>query len=194
MACEQGLSEQTLSDPTLLDAVRRLGVSWKRAKHWISSPDPTYAKKNRRDRIVRLLAKHPDWQLAFQDEVWWSRLAQPNMSAWSEDKPLRLVEKEADKADKERKAICCYGVLLPQSEQTGKMLLRFVDGRPVSQITCDYLTWLAEKMAAAGKKALVLIWDNASWHKSQIVKKWLKAHNRTVKQEGGCESVCFPAE
>jgi transposase len=45
VACEQGLSEQVLSEPTLLDAVKRLGVSWKRAKHWISSPDPAYARK-----------------------------------------------------------------------------------------------------------------------------------------------------
>jgi transposase len=141
---------------------------------------------------VRLLARQPDWQLGFQDEVWWSRLAQPNMSAWSADKPLRLIEKEGDQADKERKAICCYGVFLTQDELAGQMLLRFVDGRPVSQVTCDYLMWVAEKMAALGKKALVLIWDNASWHKSQIVKNWLKAHNRTVKREGGCRLlVCF---
>ena len=26
-------------------ALRRLGVSWKRAKHWITSPDPAYARK-----------------------------------------------------------------------------------------------------------------------------------------------------
>ena len=45
VACEQGLSEQALSEPTLLDAVRRLGVSWKRAKHWITSPDPAYTRK-----------------------------------------------------------------------------------------------------------------------------------------------------
>lgn len=45
VACEQGLSEQVLSEPTLLDAVKRLGVSWKRAKHWISSPDPAYTRK-----------------------------------------------------------------------------------------------------------------------------------------------------
>ena len=115
----------------------------------------------------------------------WSRLAQPNLSAWSDDKPLRLVEKEADKADNERKAICCYGVLLAQGEQTGKMLLRFVDGRPVSQATCDYLAWLAQKMAAAGKKALILIWDNASWHKSQSVKKWLREHTALLSQNSG---------
>ena len=42
---EQGLSETTLSCPTLLDAIVRLGVSWQRAKHWIVSPDPAYARK-----------------------------------------------------------------------------------------------------------------------------------------------------
>ena len=45
VACEQGLSEQTLSVPTLLDAIGQLGVSWKRAKHWITSPDPAYTRK-----------------------------------------------------------------------------------------------------------------------------------------------------
>jgi transposase len=42
---EQGLSDRQLSPPTLLDAVVRLGASWKRAKHWIVSPDPAYARK-----------------------------------------------------------------------------------------------------------------------------------------------------
>lgn len=42
---EQGLSERPLSEPTMLDAIRRLKVSWKRAKHWLVSPDPDYAAK-----------------------------------------------------------------------------------------------------------------------------------------------------
>lgn len=114
------------------------------------------------------------------------------MHAWTQDKPLRLVEKEAAKADTDPKAICCYGALLPQDGQADQMLLRFVTGRPVSSVTCDYLDWLARKMAAQGKTALVLIWDNASWHKSGIVRMWLKAHNRAVKQQGGCRLlVCF---
>jgi transposase len=45
VACEQGLSDTVLSAPTLMDAVHRLGANWKRAKHWISSPDPAYARK-----------------------------------------------------------------------------------------------------------------------------------------------------
>src|SRR5262249_8553354 len=27
-------------------------------------------------------------------------------------------------------------------------------------------------------------WDNASWHESGIVRRWLRAHNRQVKQTG----------
>ena len=42
---EQGLSDTTLSCPTMLDAIVRLGVSWSRAKHWIVSPDPAYERK-----------------------------------------------------------------------------------------------------------------------------------------------------
>jgi transposase len=42
---ERGLSETVLSAPTLLDAIVRLGVNWKRAKRWIVSPDPAYDLK-----------------------------------------------------------------------------------------------------------------------------------------------------
>jgi transposase len=42
---EQGLSQTQLSAPTILDAIVRLQVSWKRAKHWVVSPDPAYGLK-----------------------------------------------------------------------------------------------------------------------------------------------------
>jgi hypothetical protein len=72
------------------------------------------------------------------------------MSAWTADKPLRLVEHEAPKAATDRKALACYGLFL---SQTATMLLRFVDGRPVSQVTCEYVTWIAERLAQDGKQA-----------------------------------------
>ena len=98
----------------------------------------------------------PTLALGCQDEVWWSRLAQPSMSAWTEAKPLRLVEQEAPTADTDRKALACDGLFLPQ---TDTMLWRLVTGRPVSQVTCDSLAWVADRLAHDGKKALVLIWD-----------------------------------
>ena len=45
---------------------------------------------------------------------------------------------------------------------SGRMHLRFVEGRPVSQVTTDFLEWLCERTQSEGKSVLVLIWDNAS--------------------------------
>jgi hypothetical protein len=59
-----------------------------------------------------------------------------------------------------------------------------VTGRPVSAITTQFLAWCAERLAAEGKTALLLIWDNASWHISREVRAWLRTHNRRVKQAG----------
>jgi transposase len=41
----QGITRERVSDETIRHALQRLGVSWKRAKHWITSPDPEYARK-----------------------------------------------------------------------------------------------------------------------------------------------------
>src|SRR3954462_8190147 len=42
----EGLSEAVLSVETVRRALLRLGVGWKRAKRWLTSPDPAYAQKN----------------------------------------------------------------------------------------------------------------------------------------------------
>ena len=59
----------------------------------------------------------------------------------------------------------------------------------MSQVTCDSLAWVAERLAQDGKQALLRIWDNASWHLSTIVRQWLKAHHQRVKREGGCRLI-----
>ncbi len=74
--------------------------------------------------------------LGFQDEVWWSRLARPALHAWSAGGPMRLHEPPAEAADADPKALACYGLLRPD---TGGMMVRFVAGRPVGQVTEDFL-------------------------------------------------------
>ncbi len=44
---EQGLTERRVSAETIRQALLRLGISWKRAKDWITSPDPAYARKKK---------------------------------------------------------------------------------------------------------------------------------------------------
>jgi len=124
--------------------------------------------------------------LGFQDETWWSRLAQPNLHVWTGEQPLRLLELERPRPDTDPKALCCYGLLRADTDQ---MLLRFVDGRPVSHVTVDFLAWVCAELARDGKKALLLVWDNASWHISREVRAWIKTHNRQVKRAGGIRII-----
>jgi hypothetical protein len=124
------------------------------------------------------------WAVGFMDECWWSRLALPTLSSWAEEgKPLRLIQKSVAKDDPSEatKAISCYGLYLPHIDQTW---LRFVDGRPVSSITTQFLRWSLKELEAVGKKVVLLIWDNASWHLSKELRRWLGQHNREVKERG----------
>lgn len=45
---ERGLTAERVSDETIRNALKRLRVSWKRAKRWITSPDPEYVRKKTR--------------------------------------------------------------------------------------------------------------------------------------------------
>ena len=129
---------------------------------------------------------HSDWVLGVADEVWWSRLAQSDRHAWAQDKPVRLQAMTLPKDDPDPTAIACYGLWRADTQQ---VLVRFVEGRPVSHVTTAFLTWVCDRLRAEGKKALLLGWDNASWHLSQEVRGWLRTHNRHAKLTGGVRIV-----
>lgn len=100
----------------------------------------------------------------------------------------RKCQKEVPKGDPDPKALACYGLWLPEPDLR-EMLLRFVDGRPVSAMTTRYLDWCCRKLWERGKRVLVLVWDNAPWHVSKEVREWIKEHNWKVKHEGGGNGV-----
>ncbi len=41
----QGLTRRYISGETIRQVLSQLGVSWKRAEPWITSPDPAYVRK-----------------------------------------------------------------------------------------------------------------------------------------------------
>ena len=49
VAFAEGLTPHLVSDETIRQALKRLGVGWKRAKTWITSPDPAYLRKKARE-------------------------------------------------------------------------------------------------------------------------------------------------
>ncbi len=48
VAYAEGITSREVSGETIRNALAQLDVRWKRAKHWITSPDPAYARKKSR--------------------------------------------------------------------------------------------------------------------------------------------------
>jgi len=45
---DRGWTPRRLTAEAIRVALQRLGIRWQRAKHWITSPDPAYARKKKR--------------------------------------------------------------------------------------------------------------------------------------------------
>jgi transposase len=186
---EIGIVNRPVSASTISRELRRMEIRWKQSRLWQTSPDPQYAlKKARRDKLLEVSAKHPDWVLGFVDEVWWSRLQRPRMQTWADGPPLKMHVLTADDKDPDPIAICCYGML---RNDTKKVMLRFAENRPVGNLTAQFLAWVCQVLREEGKKRLIVIWDNASWHGSATVLDWAKEHNCSVKLDGGIEIIHF---
>jgi hypothetical protein len=135
--------------------------------------------------LISLTEQHPDWALGFLDETWWSRLARPALHSWADTcQPLRLVEQAVAASDPDPKALACYGLLVRWAARDERVWVRFVDGRPVSTVTTQFLAWCCARLDHWGVPVWTLIWDNASWHVSKPVRRWIHAHNQQVKQQG----------
>ncbi len=113
----------------------------------------------------------PDVVLWWQDECWFSRFAQPNAHDWG---GIDLLERPVP-ANGPDKALACYGAIRHGTDQ---MALAF-------------LPQVLAATALAEKRVAIVVWDHASWHKSKRVKKWVRCHNRQVKQRGGVRLIVW---
>jgi transposase len=115
-------------------------------------------------------------------------VARPALHAWATaDRPLRLVDQTVAPNDPDPVALACYGLLVRLHEEGAvreEAWLRFSDGQPVSAVSTQFLAWCCENLAARGKRALLLVWDNAPWQVSKEVRTWIRGHNQQVKQTG----------
>ena len=111
------------------------------------------------------------------------------MHAWADaDHPVRMVQQTIPADDPDPKALACYGLLVSSPADPtwtqDQVWLRFVDGRPVSDVTTQFLDWCCTKLEKQGKVALLMPWDNASWHVSRVAKDWIREHNQQVRRTG----------
>jgi DDE superfamily endonuclease len=120
--------------------------------------------------------------LGFEDETWWDRLVQPLLAAWGAHH-LHLVKHSIADTYAPQRCLACYGLLV-RRQDTSELWIRLADRSPISALTCQFLAWCLERLEAQGRRVLVLIWDRATWHISQAVRSWLRAHNQRVKAAG----------
>jgi hypothetical protein len=68
-------------------------------------------KKNRRDQLIQRAMAQPTWALGFGDEVWWSRLAQPDQHGWTAaEAKHKFQELTPPTDDPAPKALACDGL------------------------------------------------------------------------------------
>ncbi|MCI0713887.1 MAG: transposase [Chloroflexi bacterium] len=113
-----------------------------------------------------------------EDECWFSRFAQPQAHAWAvPQQPWRLVEREPPRGEK-HKALACFGAV---RRDTHEVLLYFSQGQPNRWQQWMFIVGLLAVARAEGKQVVVIIWDNASWHKSKDLRTWIRAYNQHAK-------------
>jgi hypothetical protein len=135
---------------------------------------------------MALAATRPTGALGWGDEGWWSRGAQPGLHPWSPDAPgLHLQALPPPRHARPPKALACAGLWGRHGpKQPAQMRRRCVEERPSSPRTTALLAWGRERLAAHGLPAVLLRWENASWHLSPEGRPGRRPHHHRVKQTG----------
>ncbi len=174
-----GSAQRTFNPETVRRLLRKAGYVYLSAKWWITSDDPHYAhKKARRNKILAWARQDPSIMVVYQDESWFSGNAKPVRSYGRPGQPRDVsVDKPAHKL---KGAWVLYAALEAVS---GKVHRHYAPRCNQTQVR-QQLETLLEHFQAEGKRVLVVLWDNASWHTAQALRHWYHRYNQKAKREG----------
>lgn len=75
--------------------------------------------------------------------------------------------------------MACFGAV---RQDTEKVYLSFCVGQPSSEPMWAFIIHLLAVARAENKWVVVIIWDNASWHLSKRIRRWIRDYNRAAKE------------
>lgn len=175
----QGQGTKHFCGQTVRRLLRKAGYIYLRAKWWITSDDPHYAhKKARRDALLAWAERDPSIMVVFQDESWFSGNPKPVGGYGRAGQAHDVAVAKA--GHKLKGAWVLYAVY---EALTGKVRRRYAPRCNQTQVRAQLEDLLAQYQAE-GKRVLVVIWDNASWHTAHALRRWYYAYNRRAKREG----------
>lgn len=130
----------------------------------------------------------PDWLVLDQDECWFSRFNQTNSHGWAAvDQSLRLVQRTPAREEK-LKALACVGAVC---QNTGRRYFYLCPGQPNTDTTILLLNQLLAIARDQGKRVVLIFWDQASWHQSRKLRRWINQHNQTAKRTGDVRLLTY---
>ncbi len=91
---------------------------------------------------------------------------------------MRLVERTAA-PDETEKALACFGAVRQDTQQT---YLYFSRGQPNSEHTWLFIMGLLAVARQEKIRVVVMIWDQATWHKSKRLRQWIRSYNLEAKK------------
>jgi len=172
MAVELGLV-----DSISKEQVRRLfvevGWTYTRAKKWQRSPDPQYRRRrNRQRRLEKWVSEDDTVALLYWDQFWRNLLHLPMAGSYSPKGDFQPVPPN------ERLTLAVYLALDMKTRETYHLYMPYC----CSECTIVSLKeWIREY---ADHRALVIMWDKASWHTSGVVREFVGRWNRYAKRHG----------
>ena len=149
---------------TVRDALNRLDYSWTRPRRKLPPVD-SEAYRKRLEAIVEAVSQaDPDASVLVEDETTIKRFP-PLRRQWQpvgEQRPVMVPESNED--------FTLYGTLDLTSGAT--------HARAYDKGRSDYTIQYLESLLQATRGEVLLIWDQAKWHTSKKVRKWLDKHDR----------------
>ena len=167
-----------VSRETVRRWLKQAQIVYRRAKGWITSPDPRYGlKKHQRDRLLRIARQAPYGVAVWLDESWFVRWPYA-FRTWAEQgKPLTVPQRWDDKVE----TTALFAALDDESQQS---LLHWAPKQPNSEQMITFLEMLTTHYAAQEKEFVALFWDKAPWHTSKKTRRWIRSYNCRAKQSG----------
>ena len=127
-------------------------------------------------------------ETVYEDESWFSPLRIPRLRTFSpQGDPHRIPARRHFKKGDPR-SLVVYGALRAKDRSVEVWCS---DGYPNSTRTRAFLSWLLRMATRAGKRWLVVIWDNAPFHTSKILKNWMRRYNRWAAKHGRTRIVPY---
>ncbi|RLC88458.1 MAG: IS630 family transposase [Chloroflexi bacterium] len=163
------------------ESVRRLinksKHSYRRLKAWLKITDSQYDRKKRwRDWAVAWAKQDATVSAVYQDESWFSgnpRLVRGWVGPLHKGRVIILQDN-----------LPGFWVLYAAMDVEDSRVHRYYAEKCNNRQVKKQLLRLLKHYEQLGKRVLIVIWDNASYHKAGRLRRWFRRYNRWAKREG----------